>query len=203
MNRHKRPTLQRAKSAHGIPPTLSVLLRSRMSREPSTAVVVKGHPRFGSSMFAAISFATADVVLCEDPLLLSAAAAEPLVRALSSAAVQAADALGSSKRVGDIPPGDWMKVCAWLVAFIKAPAGTQQTVLEELHTTPAPDSLQATISELQAQVLARVLPDVLTSTAAMTPGGDRSAALHPPSKKIIHQALLAYHLNAHEMLDMR
>lgn len=143
-------------------------------------------------MFAVSPFASGDVVLCELPLLVSAPVHDPPVAALHAAAIRSAKTdAGFNSRA--IVPGDWLKVCAWIIAFLQASKNVQHTVVHDMHTAVSTNSPLAAIAQLQADTVYRVARNAPLSALLFDSTGS------PISKDSIHKALLAHHLNAHEM----
>lgn len=145
---------------------------------------VKDHPLYGSSAFSARHFSAAEVVLAEEPLLLSAhPGADRLVQQLCSRARSTAQEFSGAV---------WYKVCTDFVAFCQANASTQQQVLEQMHSQPLISSPVVAVASVQARVLSQLAPALLAPTGIQ-------GVEHLCSEEVIQQVLLAFHLNAHDI----
>jgi hypothetical protein len=159
------------------------------------SVDVRDDPKLGRSLFAKSIFKPGDVVLREQPLLVTAPDSHPAVKALHSAAVQAARTHERASGQLQTPSDDWLKAAAWTVAFLEAPLPVQQAVVSDMHTAIQSDSQMAATAQLQADILLELVSAVLARLRPSSVSGAGTV----PSKEGIHKALLAYHLNAHEM----
>lgn len=163
-----------------------------MEHSQNTGVSIQNHQNFGKALFAVSPFAAGDIVLWELPLLVSAPESDRAVAALHAAAVRLAKAsIFTDSRA--VIPGDWLKVCAWIVGFLQAPCNVQHAVVHDMHTAVNPSSPLAAMAQLQADSIYRVAPAALPANLVC----DSTGA--PVSRDSIHKALLAYHLNAHDM----
>jgi len=136
---------------------------------------VKHHPNYGTSLYASRSFAAATVVVCEEALLLSKPAphsnADQLVQKLQAACLAATQATAQPLKPS---VARWRDACEKVVAFLAAPAHTQQVVLQEMDATLDSSSPLSAMCQLFAQVIAQELPALLESPGV-------SAAPSPPS----------------------
>lgn len=132
-----------------------------------TDVHVKHHPSYGTSLYASRSFAAAEVVVCEEALLLSRpvphSTGDQLVHTLQAACLAATQETPQPLKPS---AARWKDACEKVVAFLAAPAHTQQIVLQEMDATLDSNSPLSAMCQLFAQVISQELPALLDSPRA-------------------------------------
>ncbi|KAF8069543.1 hypothetical protein HT031_001660 [Scenedesmus sp. PABB004] len=182
--------------------------------DSTDAVVVKDHPVFGRSAFAARDIKAGELVTCEPALLRYEADDKVLMGLMKQVAAhikahpeEAGDATG-------IDPRDWNSACGFYLDFCRAPPDVQDAVLGDMFAAPEGDGVDGTApvrrSAAQARVLAALAPGVdkiLAILAAVAASGAAAGAVPPPPPRpaptdaaVVQRVLLAAELNVHQFM---